>query len=418
MKAVVLETRGSFAAVLRDDGVIEKIRRSCRVGETIEMEAQKVISFPKRLGQWTAAAAAALILLTGGGIYGYNHAYAYSYVTLDINPSIEYVLNRKNQVLRVTALNEDADPIVESLHQSGVKRESLTDVIDETTTLLYQESYLGENCDNYILISVTSHGDRQAQSLLEEVGTYYSGYENELTVFVTEATPEEAHRAQELGISTGRFKLAEDIMGREGGTVTQEDMERFSRTPVRELLEEGGTDSVRPLQPMPAETGGASWEPGWETRREEDGELRPEPEEEGFIDSEQSGNRSPETEQLPNGDPVHPDRAASDSDFQEEDPGREPPEAMPTQPQNDPASPPTAVDPSNEQAGSRPISEQDPGTAQQQGPSSDGEFQSGGSQPPSGGSQPQQQVPSTNTNPAMNGSMPESGYGSTGGPSA
>ena len=115
MKAVVLETHGGFAAVLRDDGVVEKIRRSCQVGETVELEERKVVAFPKRIGRWSVAAAAALILLTSGGLYGYNNAYAYSYVTLDINPSIEYVLNRKNEILRVTALNDDAQAIVESV---------------------------------------------------------------------------------------------------------------------------------------------------------------------------------------------------------------------------------------------------------------------------------------------------------------
>lgn len=251
MKAVVLEIRGAYAAVLREDGVVEKIRRSCQVGETIELEEKKVVAFPKRMGQWTAAAVAALILLTGGGVYGYNNAYAYSYVTVDANPSIEYVLNRKNELLRVTALNEDAEAIVESLMAAGVKDETIYDAIGDTTALLYESGYLGEDGDNCLVISVTSRGEAQAQTLLEEIETYCGEHGEELTVFVTEATPDEARNAQKLGVSTGRYKLAEDIVGGESG-ITSENAERFGSAPVRELIEERGVVSARESE-MPAE---------------------------------------------------------------------------------------------------------------------------------------------------------------------
>lgn len=230
MKAVVLETRDGWAAVLRDDGVVEKIRRRCEVGDTIELEDRSVIPFPKRVGRMATAAAAALILLTGGGLYGYNNAYAYSYVTLDANPSIEYVLNRRNEVLRVAALNEDAEPIVATLNESGVRKESLSDAIDETIALLYESDYLTEDGDNCILISVSSRGSEQAQYLLDEVGAYYDEHENELTVYVAEATAEDTRQAQKLGVSTGRFKLAEELDG-------EPDADRIENATVRELID-------------------------------------------------------------------------------------------------------------------------------------------------------------------------------------
>ena len=49
MKAVVLEVRDGYAAVLREDGVVEKLRRSCEVGETIELEEQSpIVRLPQR----------------------------------------------------------------------------------------------------------------------------------------------------------------------------------------------------------------------------------------------------------------------------------------------------------------------------------------------------------------------------------
>ena len=292
MKAVVLEASGGFAAVLRDDGAVEKIRRVCHVGETIELEDRKITAFPKRMAQWAAAAAAALILFTGG-ILGYNNAYAFSYVSLDTNPSIEFVLNRKNEVLRVSALNDDAKAIVDSVNEGRSRKDSLTDVIKQTTECLYEQAYLGKDCDNYILISVASHGDRQARHLFEEVDEYYSEFNSELTVIVTEATTQEAHRAQKLGVSTGRYKLAEDIVGSESGGITQEDADRYGGMPVRELLEERGPEPIYVVgqtAPPPPGEDAASEEPG---QAPDDSMPPPKPEGEGVPPPKPEGEDDP-----------------------------------------------------------------------------------------------------------------------------
>ena len=277
MKAVVLEVRGGYAAVLKEDGTVEKIRRSCAVGDTIELtEEAKIVAFPKKPVRWVAAAAAALVILSAGGTYGYNTAYAYSYVTLDANPSLEYVLNRQNRVLSISALNEDAEAIAEALNDSGIRRATLTEAIEETTELLYEADYLGEDSDNCLLVSVNSHGKRQQESLTEEVDAYFSarGDEKELTVYVTDVTREERQQADALGVSAGRYKLMEDILG-QTEQPTEAEAERIGSAPVRELLEEGGhrerseaaaagdvsDEPETPREPAEQPQGGASDEP-------------------------------------------------------------------------------------------------------------------------------------------------------------
>ena len=121
MKAVVLEIRKNEAAVLCKDGQIVKIRRKdLTVGETIEISAAEICPDKKtvvykQLRKYGTVAAAAAILLGFGGNHIYNTALACSYVSLDINPSIEYTLNRQDRVLDVTAVNEDAEEIVAQL---------------------------------------------------------------------------------------------------------------------------------------------------------------------------------------------------------------------------------------------------------------------------------------------------------------
>ena len=45
----------------------------------------------------------------------------YSYVTLDINPSMEWKLDEQQRVVRVTAYNKDADNILTELQLEGVQ---------------------------------------------------------------------------------------------------------------------------------------------------------------------------------------------------------------------------------------------------------------------------------------------------------
>ncbi len=227
MKAVVLEVRDGMAAVLLEDQTIRRIRCDGEVGDTIEIsEAKKRAPLTKQATRWVAAAVAALVLVSGGS-YGYNNAYAYSYVTLDADPSIEYVLNRKNEVLRISALNEDAVPIVEALTESSVRGLALAEALEETAALLPAPD---ADC---LLISVSSRGEEQREHLNAEIEAFKS--RDEAAVYVANATVEDGKAARSLGMSTGRYKLMEEA-GAENGASPAD----FDTAPVTELIERSG----------------------------------------------------------------------------------------------------------------------------------------------------------------------------------
>lgn len=99
--------------LLKDPELFQKMRtsKSLPVKELLAMtKVQKKIL--ERHRRYIIAAAAVLLLCTTG-VYSYNNVVASSYVSLDADTSIEYTLNRKNQVLDVTALNEEAEKIVQ-----------------------------------------------------------------------------------------------------------------------------------------------------------------------------------------------------------------------------------------------------------------------------------------------------------------
>lgn len=297
MKAVVLEIRDGVAAVLMEDKTIRHIRCDCEVGDTIEIEDYgQVTRFPKRMTRWAAAAAAAIVLISGGS-YGYNNAYAYSYVTLDANPSIEYVLNRHNEVISVSALNEDAVSIVEEINSGSVRGSALAELLEETTVLLYRDEYLDSE-DDCLLISVASRGERQREALNTEIEAFNE--KGSLSVYLENASMEEERSARSLGMSTGRYMLMEDVFAENGSS--GDGPSEFGEAPVEELLQRSGRrpapeeEGSRP-QEQPAISAQRSGAPEVDQSVPENGENRPEmPEPSGETGPGEGTGQNPQSD--------------------------------------------------------------------------------------------------------------------------
>ncbi len=260
MKAIVMETKDGYAAVLREDGVFEKIKRDCTVGETIELEAAelnvpvgksnagksdagkstgkrnagknkgKKLYFPGARNL-IAAAAAALFIVSGIG-YQKMSVEAYSYVTVDVNPSIEYTLNRMNQVIAVEAVNDEAEEIVALLKASDINHKSLSDNMEETESLLKEAGYITDD-EDYILMNVVSGNDAHKERIEDEVNKFVKKPGREMDSFViTEGTPEDRMHAREYRMSTGRFCEIQRM--------DNPDFESMRKRPVEELMRDSG----------------------------------------------------------------------------------------------------------------------------------------------------------------------------------
>ena len=75
-----------------------------------------------RFRNWSLAAAACLCVIIGSGA-GYNvyrNGKIDSIIGIDVNPSVELSINRKNKVLNAVPLNDDAVEILEGMELKGV----------------------------------------------------------------------------------------------------------------------------------------------------------------------------------------------------------------------------------------------------------------------------------------------------------
>lgn len=157
--------------------------------------------------EWSIA-----LILGSGGLYSYNNVVACSYVSLDSTPSIEYTLNRKNLVLDVTALNEEATEIVQELKDAGVKKSTLSEAMEMTAGLLEKYGYLDTDATDYVLINESSVSDRK--------------------------------NAKSLGISSGEYQEIQRIKENETADskpkISADDIDKYGGLGVRELLENSG----------------------------------------------------------------------------------------------------------------------------------------------------------------------------------
>lgn len=170
MKSVVLEIKGKFAAVLSDDGSIKKIKnKNYVVGQEIwsiqKEEDLKMRKLPITKKMALCASCAAIMLFsTGTGVWAY--AAPYSYVSLDVNPSIEYTLNRLDRVIKVRAVNDDGQAILDELNMTDLKNKSIEDAILATVQQISNEDYFKESNPEPVTATVSeaaAGGDETAE---------------------------------------------------------------------------------------------------------------------------------------------------------------------------------------------------------------------------------------------------------------
>ena len=246
MKAVVLETRGKEAAVLVKDGTVRIVHGSYSVGDSIEYNES---SWP-RLHYWAAAAAAAVVAIgLSAGLWVDRNYITYAEVSLDVNPSIVYSINKRDRVLSVQAANEDAETIVEQLKQDSIRFTPLSEAVEKTMDALEDEGYLSEDTDDYVLINVSADDETRQDRLVDEVEYAMAQtmeQDSTLEYQIDRSGRNTAREAKNNGMSTGRYAAWQEASREQGGD-SEPSKEDYATKPVREIVEKGGqalNDSV------------------------------------------------------------------------------------------------------------------------------------------------------------------------------
>lgn len=176
----------------------------------------------RRIIPSAAALCLALVLFAGTGLYFTPTAH----INIDINPSLELVINRLDKVISVNALNDDGKQLAETLDIKFTGyNEAIRKILDNESV----ENMLYEN--EVMAITVIETNSDQSARILSNVEICTNGYSN---VYCNSASSEEAEEAYKLGLSCGKYRAFLELNAL-APDITTEEIQRMTMREIRDL---------------------------------------------------------------------------------------------------------------------------------------------------------------------------------------
>ncbi|HOM03044.1 MAG TPA: cellulose binding domain-containing protein [Acetivibrio sp.] len=243
-KAVVLTTESEFVIICR--------RKDMKVGQQVSFENGDIYNVKGRRFLYTAAAvssvAAVLVVMFLYFQFAFlrNTSNIYGYINVDINPSVELVIDGKYRVLEITPLNADGARLTEGLDFTDKNAET---VVFELVKRSVSFGFFKASDERKIVLVSGALNDKRSE--------YKSGREDEedklarllagikaevdriddIEGRTVTATPEERKEAQKCGLSMGKYCLyleAEDL----DNSITIDEVYEMSISDMIEKLEQ------------------------------------------------------------------------------------------------------------------------------------------------------------------------------------
>jgi len=254
VNGVIVDLVNGQAAALCDDGRVVKLQDAgYSLGQIVEVHEHK-----RRTPLWvrwaSTAAAAALLLVGAGGAAAY--AMPYGVVSLDVNPSLEYTINRFDYVLRVEGVNEDGRELLGQMDTSKLVHRPIGTALEASVQQLEEGDWLGGESDE-ILISAGTKEPTHAEKLVSALESGLRGSREDLEVRAVTVSEADIDAAHLEGMSAGRHRVLGELRESEGEGFSAEEWKDRPIHDILHRLENGpagvpsqeDAHSARPEQP-------------------------------------------------------------------------------------------------------------------------------------------------------------------------
>lgn len=234
MKAVVVDVNGKKAVVLSKDGRFVKVNytKEMLVGGEITLPDQRLLSFYGPLMK-ALAAAAVFVFTIGTGYVVYSYNMPYSYINVDINPSLEIIANRFDRIIQVEAMNEEGAAMLEN---QQFKNQKVETVVEEIIKKASDKGYIKDGASNSVLLTVSSKEEKKTTDVEKLVqGAAEAKIESsgvKADVLVEKVTLKEHDEARKLDMSPGKLAL----IGKLQDVQPQATIEEYKDAPVKDIL--------------------------------------------------------------------------------------------------------------------------------------------------------------------------------------
>ncbi|MBE7064666.1 MAG: hypothetical protein E7384_02485 [Ruminococcaceae bacterium] len=188
-----------------------------------------------------AAACIFLIVSVVFGLtyYGNNYAVA-AVIDIDVNPSIELSINKKEKVLKVRALNDDGKEIIEGMK---LKNKHVDVAVDEIVGSMVEKGYVADDEDNGILVTVKNKDHKKAEKFREKIVKDFDkalgDHDVNAPVINQSATDIKKVKefAEENDISVGKAMFVTKLV-EEDETLSAEELADMSIKEIMEMIKE------------------------------------------------------------------------------------------------------------------------------------------------------------------------------------
>lgn len=236
MKAVVVEIRGRKAAALSADGQVRLVsNRNFVKGEVIEVK-QGMLS-GAMTGRLIASVLAAALLVTTIGVSSYAYFTPVSTVSLDVNPSLLFNLNRFERVLSVLGMGAEGEQIASQIRTTN---KNVNAAISLALQQMKQEGHLGQSDQDDIVITASFKNAGQEKAFAARLKV---AVEEELEDLEVEAEVEaegigyeRVIAARELNMTPGRLNLLQKLQASSAEGETEYSIEEWRDKPVKEIM--------------------------------------------------------------------------------------------------------------------------------------------------------------------------------------
>lgn len=161
---------------------------------------------------WTrglALAACILLALLGWQLYLAVLPAAAAYVSLDINPSWELAVDAEGQVVKVTSLDQEGQELIRGLR---LKKKPVDEAMAAVIRAAVDQGYIAPEGAVLVTLAPVAGKERLPLAAEQVAGSIEAALQanNAATrILVTSASAQERAEARDLGISTGKYILAE-----------------------------------------------------------------------------------------------------------------------------------------------------------------------------------------------------------------
>jgi hypothetical protein len=179
MKALIVEISDKYVILLKNNGEFVKIPRVYCTGESELKAGCEVDSSPwerniekakkdaLRIAARKVASIAAIFLLVLCIYWGVDSYYRpYTYISIDINPSVEIVTNIFDRIINIRGINDDGKKIV-SLKE--YRNRSVNEGIENIIGSAIETGYIKQNYENVVLLTILSKDPDEIIKIEEDI---------------------------------------------------------------------------------------------------------------------------------------------------------------------------------------------------------------------------------------------------------